>query len=428
MAGTIVGLTYDANGNMLTSYDGRTMTYDGENRPLSVTTAAGVRTEYHYAPDGTRLWKIENHGTSNETRTVTIANLEVRDFQPGGHHTASDVSVYPHGNVRRTMDGENTYLHRDQLGSVRAITDDTGGHAKQSVYKPFGTVTDWVLSATLAPETKGYIGERYDADAGLQYLNARYYDPELGIFIQPDWFEVTAAGVGTNRYGYSANDPVNALDPGGNSTDPNEDVEEKPKKDFWRDLWRDIKGSVNVGNGNGGGGGTNSGSSFSGGSYSIAGSTTEGARDVFDNLNPSDVDLFDRQNYSAFGGGPRGAGSKSTIVSRRLFHNQKVDALAARYEAAGFRTVKEVTFRADGRVARADIVVLKGDRIVRVIDVKTGNAVLSPGQRLVYPRIMDGSAVPRGARARRAGLGVTSNLSSQGMVPPVRFFRLNGIQ
>ena len=106
--------------------------------------------------------------------------------------------------------------YRDQLGSVRAITDDTGGHAKQSVYKPFGTVTDWVLSATLAPETKGYIGERYDADAGLQYLNARYYDPELGIFIQPDWFEVTAAGVGTNRYGYSANDPVNALDPGGN--------------------------------------------------------------------------------------------------------------------------------------------------------------------------------------------------------------------
>ncbi len=51
----------------------------------------------------------------------------------------------------------------------------------------------------------------------MQYLNARYYDPELGRFIQPDWFEVTQAGVGTNRYAYSGNDPVNLTDPGGNA-------------------------------------------------------------------------------------------------------------------------------------------------------------------------------------------------------------------
>jgi RHS repeat-associated protein len=67
------------------------------------------------------------------------------------------------------------------------------------------------------PETKGWIGERYDADAGLQYLNARYYDPELSLFLQPDWFEVTKAGVGTNRFSYSFNDPVNKMDPGGMS-------------------------------------------------------------------------------------------------------------------------------------------------------------------------------------------------------------------
>ncbi|MFZ7091490.1 RHS repeat-associated core domain-containing protein, partial [Primorskyibacter sp. 2E233] len=68
----------------------------------------------------------------------------------------------------------------------------------------------------MSGEDKGWIGERYDAGVGLQYLNARYYDPELAVFIQPDWFEVTKAGVGTNRYAYSFNDPVNLRDPEGN--------------------------------------------------------------------------------------------------------------------------------------------------------------------------------------------------------------------
>ncbi|MFN5999351.1 MAG: RHS repeat-associated core domain-containing protein, partial [Paracoccaceae bacterium] len=109
-----------------------------------------------------------------------------------------------------------TYLHRDGLASVRAITNAAGAKIEAALYKPFGEQSEWVLPGNAAPETKGWIGERYDADAGLQYLNARYYDPELSLFLQPDWFEVTKKGVGTNRFSYSFNDPVNKLDPGGN--------------------------------------------------------------------------------------------------------------------------------------------------------------------------------------------------------------------
>jgi RHS repeat-associated protein len=108
-----------------------------------------------------------------------------------------------------------TYLHRDGLSSVRAITDTAGVKIESALYRPFGEQSEWVLPGNAAPETKGWIGERYDADAGLQYLNARYYDPELSLFLQPDWFEVTKAGVGTNRFSYSFNDPVNKFDPGG---------------------------------------------------------------------------------------------------------------------------------------------------------------------------------------------------------------------
>ena len=71
-------------------------------------------------------------------------------------------------------------------------------------------------AAALA-ENRGFIGQYFDRDAGLLYLNARYMDPRLGLFTSPDWLDPPIPGVGTNRYAYSANDPVNKLDPWGNA-------------------------------------------------------------------------------------------------------------------------------------------------------------------------------------------------------------------
>ncbi|MVO18730.1 hypothetical protein [Parasedimentitalea huanghaiensis] len=36
------------------------------------------------------------------------------------------------------------------------------------------------------------------------------------MFVQPDWYDPTHPGVGTNRYAYSFNDPINKSDPNGN--------------------------------------------------------------------------------------------------------------------------------------------------------------------------------------------------------------------
>lgn len=73
---------------------------------------------------------------------------------------------------------------------------------------------EWVAPAS-QPESKAWIGERYDPETGLQYLNARYYDPKLGLFTQGDWWDPTIPGVGPNRYAYSHGDPVNFSDPNG---------------------------------------------------------------------------------------------------------------------------------------------------------------------------------------------------------------------
>jgi RHS repeat-associated protein len=78
---------------------------------------------------------------------------------------------------------------------------------------------------------KGYIGERPDPETGLLYLNARYLDPALGRFISPDDYDPTLPGVGTNRYAYAGNDPVNKSDPNGHQSD-------------WGSVWRNIFGSA----------------------------------------------------------------------------------------------------------------------------------------------------------------------------------------
>ncbi len=80
-------------------------------------------------------------------------------------------------------------------------------------YTPYGDPT--TDNTASIPEEHSFIGERFDASTGLLYLNARYYDPALGRFMQPDWWEVRQTGVGTNRYAYSFNDPVNLSDPNG---------------------------------------------------------------------------------------------------------------------------------------------------------------------------------------------------------------------
>ena len=58
----------------------------------------------------------------------------------------------------------------------------------------------------------GYDGYRYDPETGLYHTGARYYDPRLGRFLQPD--PIGQAG-GVNLYAYTGNDPLNGTDPDG---------------------------------------------------------------------------------------------------------------------------------------------------------------------------------------------------------------------
>lgn len=98
---------------------------------------------------------------------------------------------------------------------TRSASSETRLSPCRTTYQPFGEKrTD--SAGIIATETKGFVGERYDSSPELQFLNARYYDPDLSLFTSPDWLPITDPGVGTNRFAYAGNSPVNASDPGGN--------------------------------------------------------------------------------------------------------------------------------------------------------------------------------------------------------------------
>jgi RHS repeat-associated protein len=183
-------LSYDENGN-LTSWGGRSYSYDGENRLVSVNGSVF----FTYGPDGERIKKSDAFGS-----TVYLGG----DIE----YAVGVYTKYVHPDVKLTG-GSVSYLHRDHLASVRSETDANGA-ASNFAYMSFGAP----LQVT---PSKGYIGERYDSESGLMYLHARYYDPVLGRFIQPDTWDPTLAGVGTNRYAYADNDPINKSDANGHS-------------------------------------------------------------------------------------------------------------------------------------------------------------------------------------------------------------------
>ncbi|WP_181176561.1 RHS repeat-associated core domain-containing protein, partial [Mesorhizobium sp. B2-3-5] len=194
-------LAYDANGN-LTSDGSRTLTWDEANRLKTVTLASNT-VNLVYGPDGARVKKASTFATT----LYPDASVEIDPATPG----AEVYTRYPHPDIK-VVGGAKFFLHRDHLASVRMVTDSTGAIAEQTNYASYGER----LNSGFQTQ-KSYIGERFDPETGLLYLNARYMDPVLGRFISPDDWDPTLPGVGTNRYAYAQNDPVNNADNNGHA-------------------------------------------------------------------------------------------------------------------------------------------------------------------------------------------------------------------
>lgn len=110
-------------------------------------------------------------------------------------------------------------------GNIIALLDNAGNIVVNYIYDAWGNhavldangadITDPNHIGVLNPFR--YRGYFYDVETGLYYLQTRYYDPEIGRFLNMD--DVSYADPeqfhGLNLYAYCANDPVNNVDPTG---------------------------------------------------------------------------------------------------------------------------------------------------------------------------------------------------------------------
>jgi RHS repeat-associated protein len=97
----------------------------------------------------------------------------------------------------------------DGLGSITSLTDGTATAIATYTHDSFGRA---FASTGTVTNPFQYTGREWDAETGLYYYRARYYDPNTGRFISEDPIRFKA---GINLYAYVLNAPVNFIDPVG---------------------------------------------------------------------------------------------------------------------------------------------------------------------------------------------------------------------
>lgn len=214
---------YDANGNRTgkTPTGGPATTY-AYNAAGELTGVSGATTaSYTYNGDGLRVTKT----TGGATATFT---WDSRGSVPTVLSDGSTDYVYGPAGVpveQFTAGGANTaFFFTDAHGSTVDLTNSSGTITGSYAYTAWGTVA----SHTGASTPIEYAAAYSDSETGFLYLQARYYDPETGVFASVDALVSKTLAA----YLYANNDPLNMLDPLGLWG--------------WGDTWR-LVGAIGVG-------------------------------------------------------------------------------------------------------------------------------------------------------------------------------------
>jgi RHS repeat-associated protein len=140
------------------------------------------------------------------------------EWVTGSPAAVQNVTIYYYaGSVRVAMrQGERvTYLLADHLGSTQVTADEQGSELGRYLYTAWGETRQ--VSGESATD-RLYTGQRQEAEIGLYYYNARWYDPALGRFVQADTIVPNSNyPLAYDRYAYVYNNPIRYNDPSGHT-------------------------------------------------------------------------------------------------------------------------------------------------------------------------------------------------------------------
>ncbi len=240
MLATKLNLSYNENGD-LTSDGIRTNTWNYKDQLIGSTNGVHTR-DYLYDEQGNRVSSAFSIMGTAYPATVYPNRYSTYD----GINKSKD--IYMGDTLVATLEtiGPTVtpyYIHTDHLGSSNAVSDGTGAKVQLLDYYPYGKVRINEQTTGFS-EARQYIGQFYDADTNLNYLNARYYDGDKGRFISQDpifklvgssgfeakwkgnWRDITTGDQtalyeylsnpqNLNSYSYSINNPIKYSDPNG---------------------------------------------------------------------------------------------------------------------------------------------------------------------------------------------------------------------
>jgi len=235
---------YDSWGNMTSRTYGTlsaTLSYDLLDHLVEWSSAdnsnpSSSRQEwYAYDAQGNRVLRMSTSGGKTSITTYAFG-LEEHSYDASGKSAGNTYYYTLSNRLIGQFDGTNTlFLLTDDLGSVLATFNNVAGSATVIANQAYGPYGNQLYSAGTMGTSKGFTGQYSDA-TGLDYYNARYYDPVVGQFISADHATDNATAQGKDNtqktdtvednlhgfdpYGYVTENPETRIDPTGHDGSP----------------------------------------------------------------------------------------------------------------------------------------------------------------------------------------------------------------
>ena len=197
--------SHDARGNV-TADGNHNFTYDFANQPVTVSGADSG--SYSYDGNLKRVKQVVGGETIYSVYDLS-GGLVTRDNVTSGNTT--DYLSVAGQTFARITNGVAAYPLNDHLGTAFMVEDQNGNIPANQTYNytPFGEA--YGSYSPGSNNEQGFTGHVED-ETGLTYMQARYYDPIMGRFLQTDPVGYKDQ---LNMYAYVSNNPVNRMDPNG---------------------------------------------------------------------------------------------------------------------------------------------------------------------------------------------------------------------